>query len=167
MMRLVLLLAWVCTVNFASEVALPGTSLLVTVPAGWLPRTDQHGANLAFRQPNGSAGIAIVITEPQAQGPAGFAQAAYQELQRGATAFTVIDSGFAYAVGTLTWSHVRYRMRIGTTVWEQIAYLTVANGRGIIITCSAAPTEIVALLPIFEQAAITAGLSRAVLPTAK
>lgn len=166
-MRLCILLAWAWTAGLASEVALPGTGLVITVPAGWLLRTDAHGATLAFRQPNGTAGLAVVVTEPQAQGPANFAQAAYQELQRGATAFSVIDSGFAYAVGTLTWSHVRYRMRIGTTVWEQVAYLTVAGGRGIIITGSAAPTEIIALLPIFEQAAITAGLSRAVLPIAR
>jgi hypothetical protein len=163
MISRVMLLSGLLFVLPASEYALPGTSLVIRVPAGWTQRTDQHGATCAFSPAQGSAGLAVVVTEPLDQGPAAFAQSAYQELQRGATAFAVVDSGFAYVVGTLTWSHVRYRMRVGTTVWEQVAYLTVADRRGIIITGSAIPAEIPALLPVFEQTAITAGLSRPVL----
>jgi hypothetical protein len=142
------------------EVMLPGTGLVISVPAGWVQRDDPHGAALAFRQPRGLAGLAAVVSEPTTLGPAGFAKQSLDELQAGCAGFAVLDSGFGYQMGAITWSHVRYRMRLGTVLFEQIAYLTVSEGRGVIITGSAPPEAMAALLPAFERAALTAGLSR-------
>ena len=143
-----------------NEAALTGTNLVMGVPAGWTRRIDAHGATVAFRDPQSLAGLSAVVSEPTDLGPAGFAKQCLDELQGGCAGFTVLDSGFGYHMGSLTWSHVHYRLRLGTVIFDQVTYITVSDGRGVVITGSALSEAMPALLPVFERIALSAGLSR-------
>jgi hypothetical protein len=145
------------------QVPLPGTTLVLSVPDGFEDRADT-GATLAWQRPGSNAGLAATVTELKpGTGPAAFAKERLDELLALGTGVTVIEHRFAYQVGVRTWSLVRYRMRIGQTLWEQALWLTVEDDHGVCIAGSADPATFARWLPLFERAVAGAGLSRPVL----
>lgn len=162
---LAVLLGGLSWLNAADRlVPVPGTGLRVAVPADWREAVPERGAALALHQVGGSAGLAVTVSPVAVgTGPASFARAVLTELLDLGDGVSVLEHGFAFPIGVRVWSRIRYRLRIGPVVWEQVLWTTVEGERGVCVTGSADPAAMPLWLPVFERAIAAASTGRPVL----
>jgi hypothetical protein len=146
------------------SLAVPGTTLVIGVPADWRTVEPADGTIIRLARPGGGGGLAVSVSVlPAGAGPAAFTQNSLAELQRLAYDFDLLDWDFTMRVGTRTWSRLHFRFVHGETRWEQQLYLTAENGQAVAVACSAKPAEWAAWAPLFERCIAETGGSRPVL----
>jgi hypothetical protein len=145
-------------------VAIPGTGLQIGAPTAWTAVLPADGTVLRLGPANGQAGLAVTVSPlAEGQGLGAFTDASLTELRKMAYGFELLDWDFDRHVGARTWSLLHYRLGIGETRWEQQLWLTVDNGQGIAVACSASPATWAAWQPVFARGVAEAGISRPVL----
>ncbi len=133
--------------------AIPGTSLVLAVPADWTTVVPADGTVIRLAKPGRDAGLAIAVASLRdGEGPAGFTQRSLSDLQRLAYEFDLLDWDFTHQVGTRNWSRLHFRFVSGNQRWEEWLYLTTDNGQGVAIAFSTLPTVWDAWKPVFERA---------------
>lgn len=144
--------------------AIPGTTLTLAVPNNWGPVLPADGTVLRLGAANGQAGLSVTVSPLlPGQGSGAFTDASLTELRRMAYGFELLDWDFERHIGARAWSLLHYRIGIGETRWEQQLWLTVENGQGIAVACSATPAAWAAWQPVFARCVAEAGVSRPVL----
>lgn len=149
---LLLLFPAFCAAADLRSLVVPGTALVIGVPADWRTVEPADGTIIRLARPGGGAGLAVSVSALGADvGPAAFTQNSLAELQRLAYDFDLLDWDFAMRVGTRTWSRLHFRFVHGETRWEQQLYLTVDSGQAVAVACSAKPAEWAAWAPLFAR----------------
>ena len=119
----------------ALDAPIVGTSVRVPLPEGFTITRLRDGF-VAARPgvPVRIAGLSAAL--PPETGPAAFARASFDDLGRLTPDLTLINATFADTRGPRLWSRLRYRCRIDGRVWVQETWLTVDQGRGVVVTMS-------------------------------
>ena len=142
----------------------PGTTLILAVPAEWTTVIPADGTIIRLVNRAHDAGMAVSVTPLLAdEGPAGFTRRSLADVQRLAYEFDLLDWDFTLHVGVRTWSRLHFRFVSGNQRWEEWLYLTVDSGQAVAVALSATPATWEAWKPIYENVMQESGSSRPVL----
>ncbi len=147
---------------------IPGTTLLIGVPADWTAVLPADGTVVRLHHAGGDAALAVSVTTlANGDGPAAFTQHSLADLQKLLFDFDLLDWDFTVQRGTRTWSRLHYRFVHGEARWEQELWLTVDQSTGITkavaVAFSSAPAGWAAWKPVFDRCINESAVSRPVL----
>lgn len=167
LLMMLLCLDWLGAVELR-PLPIPGTALIIGVPADWTPVLPADGTVVRLHHDTGDAALAISVTTlAPGDGPAAFTQRSLAELQRLLFQFDLLDWEFTEQRGTRTWSRLHFRFIHGESRWEQELWLTVDQSGGksqaVALAFSASPAAWAAWKPVFDRCINESAASRPVL----
>lgn len=134
----VLTLVLIAGTLLAADLVEIAPGLRLAIPADWTTEVATDRVTRVWRDPQGTASIAVLIQGAEDQRDA---QAHLDEslglLQRLATGFHILQARAASERYGDAWQQARYRLRTGERTWDQEVLLSRRGNRIVAITCSA------------------------------
>lgn len=148
----VLALVLLATALSAADLVEITPGLRLAIPDGWTVEVATDRVTRVWRDPQGTASVAILVQGAEDQRDA---QAHLDEslglLQRLATGFQILQARAASPRYGGAWQQARYRLRTGERSWDQDVLLSRRGNRIVAITCSAETSAFAAAEPTFDR----------------